>query len=326
MFEFLKKKKAVKTEEVNDNFPVELSDPAQDTGNEDAEETSLPVVTVAEDKKALKKKKNEITAYEKKDGESFKADDGDAAVFSKLLGETTEQVKDDFRLHGIRRFCERLGKLNVRYELKDSDAVKIVENCFKLGVSEILVSPAYLSVYRNAVNKTGISGQKICALIDFPFGESTYKSKITDIKACLKYGVDGFTVVMPAVAVKDTGDFKSQMKKLGKATKRPMGVAFSASELDVEQIKLILKTAEKKGLNSLTFAFGDETEAAIRGKCEIIRKNKGKTEIRILGNVKTAEAVAAVCKLGADKVITPFADEIAKDLAKKFNIKKIKLS
>ena len=254
------------------------------------------------------------------------SESADVIAFSRLLGESTDAIKDDFHLHEIRRFCARLSKLTVRYELKESEAIKIVDNCSKLAVSEILVSPAYLGIYKKAVNKSGIEGQNVCALIDFPFGESTYKSKITDIKACLKYGVDGFTVVMPAVSVNDTGAFKSQMKKLSKATKKPTGVAFSASELDVEKIKLILKTADKKGITSLTFAFGDETEDVIRGKCEIMRKNKGKAEIRILGNVVSAEAVAEIIKLGADKVITPYADEIAKELAKRFKIKKVKLS
>lgn len=324
MFNFMKKKKITGEKDNEKNTALV---PVEEKVAENTEETEksnlLEPITPA--KKSLKKREAEIAEYSGNVSTESKEDDGDAGAFAKLLGETAEQVKDDYRLHEIRRFCAKIGKVNVRYELKDAEGVKIIDTCDKLAVSEILVSPAYLDVYRKAVNKSGIYGQKICALIDFPFGESTYKSKMADIKACLKYGVDGFTVVMPAVSVKDTGAFKSQMKKLGKVSGKPTGVAFSASELDAEQIKLILKVAEKTELTSLTFAFGNETEEEIRGKCELIRRNKGKTEIRILGNVCSAEAVAAVVGLGADKVLTPYADEIAKELARRFNIKKVKL-
>ena len=325
MFEFLKKKKNNSDEELSNNLPVPTVADGENLTDESLETADLPALT-DEYKNEIQKSETELAVLGKTKGVKDVSESADVIAFSRLLGESTDAIKDDFHLHEIRRFCARLSKLTVRYELKESEAIKIVDNCSKLAVSEILVSPAYLGIYKNAVNKSGIEGQNVCALIDFPFGESTYKSKITDIKSCLKYGVDGFTVVMPAVSVNDTGAFKSQMKKLCRATKKPTGVAFSASELDVEKIKLILKTAEKKGISSLTFAFGDETEEAIRGKCEIMRKNKGKVEIRILGNVVSAEAVAQIVKLGADKVITPYADEIAKELAKRFKIKKVKLS
>ena len=247
--------------------------------------------------------------------------------FSRLadiLNKDEDAIIDECKLFQIRNIMSRLSRALVRHGLDGENTRTLVKNAIKSGLGEIAAAPVYI----DGVAKSIKAGEdvKVCAVVDFPFGESSFKSKTTDIKSCLKYGVDGFTVVMPVVAVKDAGELKSQMKKLGKVSKKETGVAFSASELDAENIKLILKTAGKAGLSSLTFAFGDEGEEEIRNKCEIIRRNKGKTEIRILGNVRTANAVATVISLGADKVITPFADEIAKDLAKSFGIKKVKLS
>lgn len=318
MFGFIKKKKK-KEDSVNpvETLPAVASEKDKDP-TETIEERVLGNVAVITGNESAPTCPSDIKEERKDPHDEF-------YVFSELLGESAEEVKDEFRLHEIKRFAERLGKITVRYELKDSEAAKIVNNCSVLSVGEILASPAYLGAYRKAVNKSGLFGQKICALIDFPFGESTFKSKVADIKTCLKYGVDGFTVVMPSVAVNDSGEFKSQIKKLAKISGKPTGVAFSAQELDAEKIKLIMKTAEKTGIFSITFIFGDATEEEIKEKTELIRKNKGKKEVRIMGNVKTGADIAAIRKLGADKVLTPFADDIVKDLVKRFNVKRVKL-
>lgn len=318
MFGFLKRKEK-KEESVK---PAETIPAAVSSENgepvETVEERILGSVAVIAENESKQVCPSDITAEKEEPCDEF-------YNFSELLGESVEEVKDEFRFHEIKRLAEKLGKITVRYELKDSEAAKIVNNCSVLSVGEILASPAYLGAYRKAVNKSGLFEQKICALIDFPFGESTFKSKVADIKTCLKYGVDGFTVVMPSVAVKDSGEFKSQIKKLAKISEKPTGVAFSAQELDAEKIKLIMKTAEKTGILSITFIFGEATEEEIKEKTELIRKNKGKKEVRIMGNVKTGDDFAAIRKLGADKVLTPFADDILKELVKRFNVKRVKL-
>lgn len=237
-----------------------------------------------------------------------------------LLNEDATTVIDKSVFDAVRRFMGRVGKITVRYAVEEKEYLTTVKNCKELSVSEILASPAYLDGYKKAVNKSGVEGQKISALIDFPFGESLLKSKITDVKNCMKYGVDGFVVVMPVVSV-STNDFKSQIKKIGKITSKETGVAFSAGELKEEDVKTILKSVEKSEVKSVTFMFGDATEQTIREKAAFIKKYRGKKEIRILGNVCAAEGVAILTSLGADKVFTPYADEIGKELVKRFKIK-----
>ena len=247
-----------------------------------------------------------------------------AEELGNLLNESAETVIDKSVFDEIKRFMKRVGKVTVRYAVSEKDFLCAVKNCKILSVSEILAAPTYLDGYKKAVNKSGVEGQKISALIDFPFGESLFKSKITDIKNCLKYGVDGFVVVMPVASV-NTGEFKSQIKKIGKITSRDTGVAFSAGELSEEDVKTILKAAEKSEVKSVTFVFGDATEQIIREKAAFIKKYRGKKEIRILGNVLAAEGVAILTALGADKVFTPYADEIGKELVSRFKIKCVNL-
>lgn len=250
----------------------------------------------------------------------------DVAVFSALFSETPEQVKNGIRLFELHRFASMLGQITVRYEIQEKEIFSIIRKAKILGIDEILTTPVYLSGYRRVVNKSGIEGQKVCAVIDFPLGESTLKAKIADIKACEKFGVDGYTVVMPSVFVKTTNELKKQLKKIKGLTDKSVGVAFSTSDLKEGDVKSAFRTAEKVGAESITFLFGDQTEAEILETAEAIKENKGKTEVRILGNVASAEAAAAVKKLGADKVFTPYAIDILEELLKRFKIKGLKLN
>ncbi|MDY6367210.1 MAG: hypothetical protein SPL13_01670 [Clostridia bacterium] len=250
----------------------------------------------------------------------------DISVFSALFNETPEQIKNGIRVFELRRFAGTLGQITVRYEIREKEILRIMKKSLSLGVGEILTSPVYLSGYRKVVNKTEMDGQKVCAVIDFPLGESTLKAKVADVKACEKFGVDGYTVVMPSVFVKNPNEFKKQLKKIKGLTDKNVGVAFSTTELDADDVKSVFRAAEKVGAEAVTLLFGDQTEQEILSTAKAIKENKGKIEVRILGNVRSAEAVAAVKKLGADKVFTPYAVDIAEDLLKRFNIKGIKLN
>ena len=250
----------------------------------------------------------------------------DISVFSALFNETPEQIKNGIRVFELRRFAGTLGQITVRYEIREKEILRIMKKSLSLGVGEILTSPVYLSGYRKVVNKTEMDGQKVCAVIDFPLGESTLKAKVADVKACEKFGVDGYTVVMPSVFVKNPNEFKKQLKKIKGLTDKNVGVAFSTTELDADDVKSVFRAAEKVGAEAVTLLFGDQTEQEILSTVKAIMENKGEIEVRILGNVRSAEAVAAVKKLGADKVFTPYAVDIAEELLKRFNIKGIKLN
>ena len=270
---------------------------------------------------AVIKRQAEVGEYYPAEEEIF----DDITVFSALFNETPDQVKNGIRLFELKRYASLLGQVTVRYEIKEKEIFSIMKKSEAFGIGEILTTPVYLSGYRNVVNKSEIYDQKVCAVIDFPLGESMLKAKIADVKACEKFGVDGYTVVMPAVFVKNLGDFKKQLKKIKGYTEKPVGVAFSTEDLDEGDIKSVFKIAEKLSIDSVTFLFGNQGEEEILNTARIIKANKGETEVRILGNVKTAEAVTQVKKLGADKVFTPYAVDIAEDLAKRFKVKGIKL-
>ena len=58
---------------------------------------------------------------------------------------------------------------------------------------------------------------------------------------------------------------------------------------------------------------------------EVVNMFKDKTKINVLANVESVNAVKQLIMLGAQDIMTPYADDIGKKLIEKFNIKGIKL-
>ena len=152
-------------------------------------------------------------------------------------------LKDEFMLFQIRKLMSRMGKVLVRYNVSDSGVEKVFINSSKLQTSEILVSPAYLPICEKIVKKHKLENPNVCTIIDFPFGESSFKSKINDLKDSARVGVDGITVTIPSMmtAVENVKTFKKQVKKIGRLYKKGSGIALNATDLDEQQIKRAIK-------------------------------------------------------------------------------------
>lgn len=255
---------------------------------------------------------------------------GDYACFdalADLLNVSLEKLKDECCLFQIRQLMSRLTKVIARYTVKPAELTKILKNSLLLETSEVLVTSAFVDVCRKVVDKNNLQEQKICALIDFPFGETNIKSKISDARICLNKGVDGLTVMLPVMLFEADKDkeLKKQIRKFGKVTKKPVGIALSATDVSTDGIKRAIKFADKSKVKFITFVFGEAEEQEIISKIKYITKNKGKKPIKIMGNVKSPEAVMQLFKMDVSDIVTPYADEIGAELIKRFKIKSIRL-
>ena len=171
--------------------------------------------------------------------------------------------------------------------------------------------------------KNGFGAVNVGAVIDFPFGESSFKSKLSSVKECIKIGADQATVAIPSMLLSKTEikNFKKQVKKLGKIRKIEVGVSLNASDLDEDKIKLALKILNKSKLAFITFAFGDATFIEVKEKLRVINKYRASKKICVLANADRAEAITELFKFKVDYILTPYADAIGDDLLKRFNLK-----
>lgn len=326
-FGFFKKKKERDISSRQENLPCETETPENCSGTDEvgSEEVGSELVIYNSDVAAPCEKnvKKEKKGKNKSDAEDFSA----FYRLAELLNEPIGQVKDECCMFQVKNLMSRLTKAIVRYNVPDAELTKILYNCNQLNVKELLVSPAYVPSCVRQAKKSGLSFLYAGAAIDFPFGESTFKSKLTDAKNCLAAGVDGVTVIMPAMLLEKDRykELCRETRKIGRLYKKDAGIAFACAELSAEQIKTAVKTVEKSKAGFITFIFGDADGKTIKEKTDAINKCRGKKPIKIMGNVSTPEAVMQLIKLGAEEIVTPFADEIGKELVKRFRIKSLKL-
>ena len=246
---------------------------------------------------------------------------------AKLLNVSAETVKDECCLYQIKNITAKLGKVAVRYNVPDAELSATMFNCRELGIKEALVSPAHLPACAKGSAKLGLGDFFVGAAIDFPFGESSYKAKLTEIKNCFNGGADGVTVIFSSMDINHDKrkQFRKRVKSLGRQYKGRLGAAFDANDLTSEELKFVLSTVEKTKIGFITLMFGETTESAVELKMRDVKKLRGKKTVKILCNVSTPEYAMELIKLGADEVLTPFADDMAKSLIKRFGIKSLKL-
>lgn len=320
-----KKKKDNKKVEVLENKELITTEPL---GEElvQAPSENLPAV---QEKKAVKKK--ETSAVDKvKDAERSCVEKDVYEKFpdlARLMNTTVENLRDEFFLFQIRKLMSKIGKVVVRHSVTENELEKIFLNANALTINQVLVSPVYLPTCERIVKKHKLHNVCVGSIIDFPFGESSFKSKINNVKDSVKIGVDEVSVMIPSLLT--TPDhiktFRKQVKKIAKSYKGSSGVVLNATDIQEEQVKRAMKIVGKSKLSFVVFAFGEATVSDLKEKMQIINKYKGNKKISVIANVDRADSIQELFKQGVDRILSPFADAIGQELVERFEIKSVKL-
>lgn len=320
----------LKSKEQTKNKKEKLSDEVvsekfQETVNAIAEESASAIteIAVADGTESVATEKHKTKKTEKAD----KIEDvSDFYRIAEILCTDKNAVLEECKLYGIRKIMAKLSRAVVRYGLSNGEMKTLVKNAGISGLGEIAVSPAYLNDL--AVHLKGKEEIKVCAVIDFPFGEASFKVKMSEIKNSIKQGVDGVLTVLNASEIKnDNGTaLKKQLRKIGKVKGVIKGVAVSAEDLNKDDIKRFLRLGEKANFDYAAFLFGNVSESELNSKMKDITDVKGAIAVKVMANVEDLAGVKALIKSGADGIITPFAETIAKELFAEFKITDVKLS
>ena len=250
----------------------------------------------------------------------------DLKLLASLLDTTAKDLKEEFYLLQIRKIMSKLQKVIVRYNMTDVE----LENLFycggQYGLGGITVAPAYLSgqIKQNKKNLTG--RLKITSIIDFPFGESSLKGKITNIKESLKLGANSLAVAMPASFIdkEQIKQFKKQCKKIYCQAnwwkKNETGIVLNASDMNEESFSIAVKVLRKTKLSYIVLAFGDASIEEVKHKLVVLNNLGLNKKLYVLANVDRVEMAVELFRLKVDSILTPYADSIGTDLLKRFNL------
>lgn len=240
-----------------------------------------------------------------------------------LLSTSVKSLKEEFYLIQISKLMSKIQKVIVRYDMTEKQLESLFFGANYYGLGGIAVAPAYLT---NSIrqNKKLFGKLKLTSLIDFPFGESSLKGKVANIKESIKIGADSVAVCVPSLMLnKDNSKlFKKECRKYCWSSKKKAGIVLNASDVNEQNFLEAIKTLKKVKISYIVLAFGDATIEEVKAKLSMLTKSplgKGKT-LSVFANVEKIETACELFKLGADSILTPFADEIGLDLVKRFNL------
>ena len=245
----------------------------------------------------------------------------DLQSLAMLLNTSVDSLKKEFYFTQIRKIMSKMQKAVVRYDMTETELAKIFISASCYGLGGITVAPAYLQncVKQNKKNKSQIA---LCSIIDFPFGESSIKGKISNVKESLKMGANTVAVTMPSMMfnAENHKEFKRQCKILCRASKRKCGIVINASDISEEKYAGVMKFLNKSKLSFIVLAFGDATLEEVKTKLSALNKCGLEKKLLVIANVDRVESAVELFKNKVDSILTPYADEIGEDLLKRFSL------
>jgi deoxyribose-phosphate aldolase len=246
---------------------------------------------------------------------------------ANLTNKSIDELHDEFFAFNIKKLLSTVRKVVVRYDISDKELEKTFLSCNEMYLSGLTVAPIYLNACARFAKKHNAKDMAVGTIVDFPFGESSFKGKLSSVKESLNIGADDVSVTIPNVLFLEENQkiLKKQIKKLGRVYRNSVGITVNASDLDDEKLIKAVKFFVKSKLLSLTLAFGQASFAQVKEKLDIVKESCSNKKVCVLANVDSVEGVSELLKLGVDQILTPYADQIGKDLIKRFKLKNAKL-
>ena len=246
----------------------------------------------------------------------------DLIELAGFLGVSVKEIREETYLNQIKKIMAKIHKVIVRYDMTESELEKIFFSSGKYGLGGMMVAPVYLSNCVKQNKKSKYPNLPFCSVIDFPFGESSFKAKISNVKESLKAGASSVAVTMPTMMLNSENLklLKKECKALCKKAKNRAGLVLNASDINEENYLEGMKVLKKTKIAFITLAFGDATMDEVKRKLEVVNKCGVSKQLFVIANVENLEQAIELTKLNVTRVLTPYADAIGGDLLKRYNL------
>ena len=276
----------------------------------------VSVIENAQNQDSVKNEKQE--EKEALDGDIKK----DLIELAGFLNVGVKELREEIYLTQIKKIMAKIHKVIVRYDMTEPELEKIFFSAERYGLGGMTVAPVYLSNCVKQNKKSKSVGIPFCAIIDFPFGESSFKGKVSNVKESFKLGASSVAVTMPTMMLnkENLKTFKKECKKLCAITKKRAGLVLNASDVNEENFVEGMKTIKKTKISFITLAFGDATLDEVKHKLEVINKCGVSKSLFVIANVEKLEHAIELTKMNVSRVLTPYADAIGEDLLKRYNL------
>lgn len=240
---------------------------------------------------------------------------------ARALGKTESGLKNEFYVYQIKELMSKVVKIASPEEFFKGSGEVMATELIKYGICEISVTPFSYQYCKNIEQKIGKHKIKFSAMLDYPFGQSSFRARGAEVREALKNGLDGITLTVPKteIFVATASRVKPQLSKLSNITKNRLGFAIDA-DCPTETLKKAFKAVEgiKAAHISLIVdkVFGETLIVAVKTALSL----KGNKKLYVYASTLSIDELSSLIELKVDKVYLQNAAETAKALSEKFGV------
>lgn len=202
---------------------------------------------------------------------------------------------------------------NVKIDANSESIKKVCDEAIKYGFHSVCVTPTRVKDAKKYLGKH-ISKIALIAVIGFPFGFTTTKTKATEAREAVLNGATEIDMVININAIKDANwDLvKEDISEVVKAS-NPAGVKviMETGFLTEDELFKASQIAEKAGVKFVKTATGYGVRGAELHDIAIMRRAvANRIGIKASGGIHDFETAIAMIKAGADRIGTSSGLEI----------------
>ena len=195
-------------------------------------------------------------------------------------------------------------------DFTEAEIIELTKDGASLGCATICINPAYMELCEPYVAN---SVTMLCPVTDFPFGNSSTKSRVEQIENVAKYDsvkeidiVANFGWIRGGQYDKVTADLKECVKAAHKYG-RELKVIFETDTLNEEQIRKTCQCCIAAGVDfvktSTGFITGFEAKGATPDIIQMMMEEVGdKCKVKGSGGIRTREDFLRLIDMGIDRM------------------------
>lgn len=187
------------------------------------------------------------------------------------------------------------------------DIIRACNESILYNFSALCVNPFYVPVAYKLLRNSPV---KICAVISFPFGATSFDAKLFEVNKAIEDGADEIDVMMNVSALKN-GEYEyvkeeiSSIAKLCKSYSILLKVIIECCYLSDSEKEVACEIVKEAGADFIKTSTGYGEGGATVHDIKLIRRVVGnKLGIKASGGIRTLQDAIKMLEAGADRIGT----------------------
>lgn len=199
-------------------------------------------------------------------------------------------------------------------EFSHEDVKREAENGIKLECKTLCINPGFVEFCEDLVKGTNTN---LCPVVDFPFGTSSTKSRVEQIRDVAKYETVEDIDIVAKFGLLRGGEYDLVLEDLKECAKaaheygKNLKVIFETDTLNEEQIRKLCDIVVESGADfvktSTGFITGFDYKGASKEVMEImVDQVAGRCKIKASAGIRTREYFLELIDMGIDRIAIGF--------------------